>query len=475
MARSPWKGKKWILVLGIALGVLLAAGALLLILGGRGLSARYDDAAALLAEYDSSQSPALTQQPDGSVLVRLTREDLYWYARKYGLLSAVRQDLADAGVTEAGFRLSDGKLTVFVHYRAWGFLPLAYQASAALSWDNGLVLRTEKLSFGNHLTIPRSRWPEIFSRPYTIGAEKISPLVKDAYLEGDALLLVHEGLARSLTGTLRADAGLLHAMALFGVGAAEDDFLESFIRSQPDGELFPETIRALLSADDRPDALAHLLALAVPDTVPTLWGGTDALTEDMLCTPLLREAQALRQTLEASLAAEQTKYEKLLLAVRETYKSGGLSIAETGFVSVSTGQVFDPAALTTLSASATDCRIVFLWGSRGGGEFCSRDMPVVSQVPRAGKKAMRGLLDESTAYDLGVTLSSEGGVPLLLYRRADDAFVMREIGEAQYVALLVERSNPVLDMATLPAPGKGIERPAGEGWSGAVILTEAKD
>ena len=164
MVRSPWKGKKWILVLGIALGVLLAAGAMLLILGGRGLSARYDDAAALLAEYDSSQSPALTQQPDGSVLVRLTREDLYWYARKYGLLSAVRQDLADAGVTEAGFRLSDGKLTVFVHYRAWGFLPLAYQASAALSWDNGLVLRTEKLSFGNHLTIPRSRWPEIFSR-----------------------------------------------------------------------------------------------------------------------------------------------------------------------------------------------------------------------------------------------------------------------------------------------------------------------
>ena len=106
-----------------------------------------------------------------------------------------------------------------------------------------------------------------------------------------------------------------------------------------------------------------------------------------------------------------------------------------------------------------------------GGEYCTRDMPAAGEVTRADKSAMDGLLDPATRYDLGVTLSSEGGVPLLICRRADDTFVLRELDEAQFVSLLVERSNPVLDMAALPAPGEQIERPAGEGWSGAVILT----
>ena len=67
------------------------------------------------------------------------------------------------------------------------------------------------------------------------------------------------------------------------------------------------------------------------------------------------------------------------------------------------------------------------------------------------------------------SIRKAGGVPLLICRRADDTFVLRELDEAQFVSLLVERSNPVLDMATPPAPGKGIERPAGEGWSGNAL------
>ena len=471
MASSRKKGKKWIWIPVLVLVAALAVGAVLLVVGGRGLSARYDDAEALLRDYDSAQTPAVTPAEDGGVTLRLTREDLYWYARRYGLLEDVRRDLADAGISAAGFRLSDGRLTVFARYTTWGILPLHYQASIVLEWDGGLRFRTEKLSFGNHMTIPRSRWPEVFSRTYAIPGEKISPLVRGAYLEGDALVLVHEGLTASMRGEAQPDAELLHTMALFGVRSEGDGLLEDFVRSRAPEAISAEEIRALLSADARSDALERLLCLCRSGEPGALWAEADMLTEDMLCRPLRHAVSERRAALEARLAAEQAKYEKLLLAVRESYKSGGLAIAETGFVSLTTGQAFDPAALTTLSASATDCRIVFLWSSRGGGEYCTRDMPAAGEVTRADKTAMDGLLDPATRYDLGVTLSSEGGVPLLICRRADDTFVLRELDEAQFVSLLVERSNPVLDMAALPAPGEQIERPAGEGWSGAVILT----
>ena len=55
------------------------------------------------------------------------------------------------------------------------------------------MLRTQKLSFGSHMTIPRGRWPAIFSRAFVIPAEDISPRLTDAYLDADALVLVHEG------------------------------------------------------------------------------------------------------------------------------------------------------------------------------------------------------------------------------------------------------------------------------------------
>ena len=390
MTASPSRGKKWIIALLIALGLALTAAAALLVLGSKGLSARYDDAGALLSDYDRAQTPAVTALEDGGAEVRLTREDLYWYARKYGLLGELRRELAEAGITAAGFRISDGKLTIFARYRTWGFLPLSYQAAASLSWEDGLVVRTEKLSFGNHMTIPRGRWPEVFARPFTIPASKISPLVRNARLEGDALVLEHEGLARSLRGTLRPDGELLHAMALFGVPSGEGELMEEFLRSRAGGELAPEEIRALLSAEDREDALAGLLSLSEEESVSALWEGVDALTTDMLCTGLLNEARARREALETALAAEQTRYEKLLSAVRESYKSGGLAIAESGFVSLATGQPFDPGALTTLSATATDCRILFLYGSKGG-EFCSRDMPLASEVARAGAHVMEEL------------------------------------------------------------------------------------
>ena len=119
MPHSPSKGKKWIIAVLIVVCAIVLAGAALLILGGRGLSARYDDAAALLSEYDGSQTPARSVRDDGSVALRLTREDLYWYARRYGLLDDIRADLSRLGIDSAGFRLSDGKLTVYALYKTW--------------------------------------------------------------------------------------------------------------------------------------------------------------------------------------------------------------------------------------------------------------------------------------------------------------------------------------------------------------------
>ena len=97
-------------------------------------------------------------------------------------------------------------------------------------------------------------------------------------------------------------------------------------------------------------------------------------------------------------------------------------------------------------------------------------MPCVGAVARTGKKVMEGLLAEGAVYDLGVVLTSEGGRPLLLHARADGCFVMREISDALYVSILVERSNPVVSADELPAPARELARPSGEVWSGAVIL-----
>ena len=98
-------------------------------------------------------------------------------------------------------------------------------------------------------------------------------------------------------------------------------------------------------------------------------------------------------------------------------------------------------------------------------------MPPVSEISRSGKNVMAGRLDEEAVYDLGVALSTSSGIPLLIYRRGDGALILREIGEAVFVSLLVERSNPVVDVDALPIPARSYLRAAGEGWSGAVLLT----
>ena len=150
------------------------------------------------------------------------------------------------------------------------------------------------------------------------------------------------------------------------------------------------------------------------------------------------------------------------------HPGGSLSIAENGFVSA--GQMLDPGGLTSLSVTATDCRVVFLYAQSHPENICTGDMPCVDDVPRVGKKVMDEQLIPGTVYDLGVVLTAEGGQPVLLHARQDGSFALREISEALYVSILVERSNPVIDLDALPRPARELSRPSGEGWNGAVIL-----
>lgn len=472
MENARTKNRKWIILAAAAVLVIALAAAVLLLLGGAGLSARYDDVETILEGCDPALSVSSSVGDDGEILLRFTREDVYWYARKYGLMDRVRWDLTRAGVSAGGFRIADGELTVYARCRAPGLFPLSYKAVMDVRWENGLVLSARNVFLGRRIELPRGRWPSFFQDSFVIGADTLSPLLTDAFLEGDSLVLVHAGLRSAAPDTLPVDRSVLTAVQILGVGLDDPDGILSFLLSLPDDTIpMAEAREVYYAAEDPLSAMARLLSLTDPDILPTLWSGADPFTREMLVAPLLRSASELRSALSAGLSAEQAKYEKILSAIRESYKSGGLSLAETGFVSVSTGQPLDPGALTSLSVTATDCRVVLLRSSFGDGEICTGDMPPVSEISRSGKNVMAGRLDEEAVYDLGVALSTSSGIPLLIYRRGDGALILREIGEAVFVSLLVERSNPVVDVDALPIPARSYLRAAGEGWSGAVLLT----
>ena len=156
--------------------------------------------------------------------------------------------------------------------------------------------------------------------------------------------------------------------------------------------------------------------------------------------------------------------------MREAYKGGALAIGATDFISVSTGEPVTAGGLTALSATDTDSRIVFLYTLRGSRDICLSDMPDLATVPRSGKKVDESRLNLAAAYDLGVVLTSEGDVPLLLHRHRDGSFILRVLSDTDYVSVLVERGIPVLCVDDLPPAAARYRRGAGDGWNGAQIL-----
>lgn len=470
MEHSAAERKIWIIV-AAAIALLFIAAAALLLIGGAGLSGRYYDAGSVLSAYDASAVPAVASEGDGRISVRLNREDIYWYADRYGLLDDFAREMESRGVSAGGFRISDGKLTAYARSRWLGLFPLSYRASMTLHWDDGLVLTAESVTLGRGVTLPESRWPALFREAWTIPLGRLSSGIIGARLEGDALILLHRGLDSALPDTLPVDRALLDTLDLFGLPYTEDEALRALLLSLTDDTIPMAQVRELCFAEEDPlAAAARLLSFVDQSVLRSLWDGNDAFTRELLAQPLLRAVGELRRARDTVLLGEQARYEKLLSALRESCKSGSLIMGETGFVSASTGANLDPGALTTLSVAPTDCRALFLYSSSGEGELCTSDMPPAGEIPRNGKNVMDGALDPDTVYDLGVTLTSGGGAPLLLCRRADGAFVLREISRNDYVALLVSPAIPVLDVDTLAPPAAVYEGGAGEGWNGGVIM-----
>ena len=98
---------------------------------------------------------------------------------------------------------------------------------------------------------------------------------------------------------------------------------------------------------------------------------------------------------------------------------------------------------------------MLLTSGSGAPEVSPADVPVIKSVERRGAKALDGL-DPEHAYDIGVVLTTDGGVPALLYRRSNGEIVVRELSSEQYVDILVSGGRPLINVDTLPEAAEEI-------------------
>ena len=481
----PRKKRRWIWWLIVPAAVLiLGTLALILLLGNSGLSARYDNGAAIRAAYDPKSVPAVTILPDGSGELRLDKEDLYWLGDTLGLSNQIRDRLgADPELTAAGFRISEGKAVIYLGRKIWKLPTLSYRGEAELLLDNGaLVLHTERVRLGARLYPKEKYWPELFRQDIRL---ELSPAeleneVTDARLEGSELVLSLRGLTAPSSGTLIPDRDAAVAMDFFGEYPALAPECMELVFGSGDA-LAAADVQRFASESGRADVqrfasesgraeemLAQALALCEPSSISALWEDAGNLSRTMIWSSLIDEIAERREGLEQFLAGEQSRYERLLFSLREMYRSGSLGIDAGGFFNTATMEAVRADTLTHLSASPTDSRIVFLLSDTDSPELSLGDMPPIKGVQTSSWKSLKDISRDDTV-DLGVVLTTEGDVPVLLHRRADGTMVIRELTEEQYVAILVAQGIPRVNMDDLPRPEREIERPPGEGWSRTVI------
>ena len=272
---------------------------------------------------------------------------------------------------------------------------------------------------------------------------------KNAYTKGVVKALL---TAMSFLGTPREAAGMY-----------------DLLRGRVGGVIPAEELgAAVLSSSDPADTLSDWMAWCVPSSLSSLWEGRSALIRQQIWEPELQLSDMKQQMLVKYLADEQGKYERLLFALRETYRSGALKLSDDGLYN-SAGEKVDPSTLSKLNVTPTDSRIVFLLSPSGSQEISCQDMPTLEEVPKVDWRTA-SLDDAALVPDLGVVLTTGGNIPILLHRRADGTLVFREITQDLYISVLVEQGIPRIDMDTLPAPMTEYARSAGEGWTGAVLL-----
>jgi len=470
--QTPDKRRRiWWLILPLAV-LALGAVSLIFLVGNSGLAARYDDPEAILSDYDREGYASLTLHNDGSASLRLEKEDLWYLAEEKDLGRELRETVeADETIRRFGFRLHEGKVQLFVSREILGFLPISFRGALnAVQEGRELVLRTEQVVLGTRIVLPEQRWPELFQREYRLdlsaldGAEEIT----DFRVEGSTFVVMLSGIRRLDRAALEPDRSLLTAMDWFGVpnGAGE---MYDRLRSIRGVAIPLDTLtEAVFSSSDAVGELASWMTWCTPASLSSLWEGQSHFTQTHVWAGVVERAVLQQQSLALYLSGEQAKYERVLFALRETYRSGSLRLDETGFYN-SAGEKLDPSAYSRLGLSPTDSRFVFLFSSAGSGEITTEGMPALADVPRLDWRTAR-LADAKLVPDVGAVLTTRGDIPVLLHRRADGSFALRQLTEETYVSVLVSREIPRLDVDALPAPAEEILRPAGEGWTQAVIL-----
>ena len=451
--------------------LLLAAVMLILIVGSRSVSENLDDPEAILAAYDPASFGGLTLREDGSIRLRLEKRDLYSFAEKSGLAEDIAARLReDRFFTSAGFRITGGHIVMSLTRRAGGILPLSYRAYIRVFLEgNELCLRADKVTLGTRTSLRQDRWPTVLRRELRLDlseAELPGELVT-AELVGSSLEFTMKGLWADSDVQLTPETSLTQAIRLFG---ASPDTLPETIRGligARDGQISAsEAMDYALGSGHAREAAAQLLALCTAESVDGLRDGDGELWRSWLWEPLEQSADTYRQRLDAFLSSRQKEYEKLLFSARELYRSGSLGIENTGFFSAATGDKVHPGTLSRLNVTATDSRIVFLTSSVG--EVGLEDMPAMIDVPRRDWITMDRELDWKMDVDLGVLITTEGGVPILLYRRGDGTLVFRQVTDSVYVAALVSRPIPQINVDDLE-PVEEARRSSGESFTGAVL------
>ena len=434
--RAP-RHARW-LAIAIPAGILLLLLLAAFIIGNGGASAFRDDVDAILAAPRSEELGELSFADDGSAVVRLYKNDLYILADEGGVLPGLRRQMRERfGDLDFGIRLTDGKMHVCISKRVLGLVPVSMQVVTSVSWDGtGVVVHAESVLLGSRTALPEPMWPDGVREDFRVDLAETGRTqeIADVYLDGSAAVVETVPLRLPASGSLHPDTQLLEEIRFFGaddktasVAALLDRLAAGDVPSEDE-----------LPAGSRAELLAWLLALQTD-------GGEDA----MFSTFFTQRSDHIRENIEEYLAAEENKYAKLLTSVRELYKSRALRIEQTGFYVISTNQLYDPFAASELSATATDARVVLLTSGSGAPEVSQADVPVLKNVERRGAKALDGL-DPEHAYDIGVVLTTDGGVPVLLYRRSGGEIVVRELSAERYVDILVSGGRPLINVDTLP-------------------------
>lgn len=434
--RTPRRARWWAITIpaGILLLLLLAA----FIIGNGGTSAFRDDVDAILAAPRSEELGELSFADDGSAVVRLYKNDLYVLADEGGVLPGLRREMRERfGDLDFGIRLTDGKMRVCISKRILGLVPVSMQVVTSVSWDGtGVVIHAESVLLGSRTALPESMWPDGVREDFRVDLAGTGHTqeIADVYLDGSAAVVETVPLRLPASDSLHPDTRLLKEIRFFG---ADDKTLSAaaLLDRLAAGDIPSEDE---LPAGSRAELFAWLLALQ-----------TDSGEDAMFSTFFARRSERIREDIEEYLAAEENKYAKLLTSVRELYKSRALRIEENGFYVISTNQAYDPFAASELSATATDARVVLLTSGSGTPEVSQADVPVLKNVDRRGAKALDGL-DPEHAYDIGVVLTTDGGVPVLLYRRSNGEIVVRELSAERYVDILVSGGRPLINVDTLP-------------------------